>query len=439
MGIQDVLKTLAEFLRDRFNLGEDRLGQAEVAAIVAKGTEIRGLNVWVLVFAILTAAIGLNVNSTAVIIGAMLISPLMGPIMGIGLAVAILDWPLYKKALKNFLLMVAISLSASTLYFLLTPLSMARSELLARTTPAIWDVGIALFGGMAGMVALNSRERGNVLPGVAIATALMPPLCTAGYGLATGRWTFLAGALYLFLINTVFISLGTLAVARLLRFTHVAMPDARTLARVRRGILALVLVTVLPSLYLAWGLVKEGFREQRATEFLASQFPLGETRVLTWELDTKARPARLDVMLVGRPLAADTLALLHARWNDSMHGEVELVLHQEGAQALAHARQVPSGESLDAMLLHQAREELGYWRGDPSLARRLLEETRALEPTVRSLAFSPALRATADGVDTVLLVEVSGWTGGDDEGRRRLEDWLSRRLGQREVLLRARP
>lgn len=439
MSIQDLLRILADFLRDRFSLGEDRLEQPEVAAAVAKGTEIRGLNVWVLVFAILTASIGLNVNSTAVIIGAMLISPLMGPIMGIGLSVAILDWPLYKKSLKNFLLMVAISLTASTLYFLLTPLSVARSELLARTTPAIWDVGIALFGGMASMVALNSRERGNVLPGVAIATALMPPLCTAGYGLATGRWAFLAGALYLFLINTVFISLGTLAVARLLGFVHVAMPDARTLTRVRRGILALALITVLPSLYLAWGLVKEGFREQRATEFLESQFPLGETRVLAWELDTKARPARLDVMLVGRALAADTLALLQARWTDSMRGEVELILHQEGAEALADMRAPRPGESVDALLLRQARDELGFWRGDPTLSRRLLEETRALEPGVRSLAFSPALRAGEEGVDTVLLVDVAGFSGEDAEARRRLEEWLARRLDQREVLLRARP
>jgi len=282
MESRDLLRAVQSFLRDRFNLGEDRLPEEEVAALIRKGVEFRGFNVWVLVCAIIVASIGLNVNSTAVIIGAMLISPLMGPIMGIGLAVGILDWPLYKKSLKNFLVMVAISLTASTLYFLITPLSAARSELLARTTPAIWDVGIALFGGMAGIVALNSRERGNVLPGVAIATALMPPLCTAGYGLATAQWTFLAGALYLFLINAVFISLGTLAVTRVLRFRHVTLTDPRMLGRVRRVIWALVLFTVVPSLFLAWNMVRASLREQSLQQFLTREFQFPGTRVLAW-------------------------------------------------------------------------------------------------------------------------------------------------------------
>ena len=168
---------------------------------ISDSVEFRGVNLWVLAFAIIVASVGLNMNSTAVIIGAMLISPIMGPITGIGLAVGILDEDLLKKSLRNFLIMVAISLVTSTLYFLVSPLSEAQSELLARTRPTIFDVIIAFFGGLAGIVATSRRTQPiTIISGVAIATALMPPLCTAGYGLATWQFRFFGGAFYLFFI-----------------------------------------------------------------------------------------------------------------------------------------------------------------------------------------------------------------------------------------------
>ena len=197
--------SLRRFLRDRFDLGEDSALQDEVVDNIFRGVDFRGTNLWVLIFATFVASLGLNVNSTAVIIGAMLISPLMGPIMGMGLSVGINDFDLLKRSVRNFGFMVLVSILTSTLYFVVSPLSGAQSELLARTVPTTYDVLIAFFGGLAGIVAQSRRDRtSTVIPGVAIATALMPPLCTAGYGLATLQLNYFLGAFYLFFINTVF-------------------------------------------------------------------------------------------------------------------------------------------------------------------------------------------------------------------------------------------
>ncbi|MDD3724690.1 MAG: DUF389 domain-containing protein, partial [Bacteroidales bacterium] len=185
---------------------------------IKKGVQFRGTNLWILIFAILVASVGLNMNSTAVIIGAMLISPLMGPINGVGYSIATYNFPLLRESLRNFGYAIGISLITSTLYFILTPISTAQSELLARTSPTIYDVLIALFGGFAGIVAISSRNKGNVIPGVAIATALMPPLCTAGYGLATMQFKFFYGAFYLFTINSVFIAIASMLISQILKF-----------------------------------------------------------------------------------------------------------------------------------------------------------------------------------------------------------------------------
>ena len=168
---------------DHFRLGNDREDAARVVDEVRSGVEYTGTNLWILVFAIFIASLGLNVNSPAVVIGAMLVSPLMGPIMGLGLGMATNDLALLKRALTNYSFALVIGLTTSTVYFWLSPLKDASSEILARTSPNVYDVLIALFGGFAGILAVCSKKRANVVPGVAIATALMPPLCAAGFGL----------------------------------------------------------------------------------------------------------------------------------------------------------------------------------------------------------------------------------------------------------------
>ena len=212
-------------LFDHFKLNTEKEDYQTVIGNIEKDVVFKGTNLWLLVFAIFIASLGLNVNSTAVIIGAMLVSPLMGPIMGLGLGMAINDLALLKKSLFNYLLAAGVGLATSTIYFLLSPLDEAHSEILARTSPNIYDVLIALFGGFAGILATSSKQKGNVIPGVAIATALMPPLCTAGFGLATLNIDFFFGAFYLFLINTVFIALATLVTTRFLNFPYKHLPE----------------------------------------------------------------------------------------------------------------------------------------------------------------------------------------------------------------------
>lgn len=200
---------IRKFYDDYLDLNKSMEDEQLTVESIRNGVEFRGANLWILVFATFIASLGLNVNSTAVIIGAMLISPLMGPIMGVGLAIGINDFELMKRSLKSYFIATVFSVTTATIYFAFTPLDEVQSELLARTSPTIYDVFIALVGGLAGIVAVATKEKGNVIPGVAIATALMPPLCTAGFGLATGNLLYFLGAFYLYFINSVFISLAT--------------------------------------------------------------------------------------------------------------------------------------------------------------------------------------------------------------------------------------
>ena len=243
-----VLASLREFARTTMNLVDDS-DQEGTIEMIKKDMVFRGHVVWILICSIFIASIGLNLNSTAVVIGAMLISPLMGPILGIGLSVGTNDWETLKRALKNFGVMVIVALITSTVYFFITPLHEAQPELLARTKPTFLDALIAIFGGLAGIIGVSRRNRGNVIPGVAIATALMPPLCTAGYGLANGELSFFFGAFYLFTLNSIFIAGATFIIVRYLKYPLVSFVDAATEKRVRRYMIAFVIIVLLPS---AW-------------------------------------------------------------------------------------------------------------------------------------------------------------------------------------------
>ena len=252
---ESFLKRTYQKIRDISNLHDDTNIEATIASIT-KDIEFKGANVWILFLAVIVASVGLNVNSTAVIIGAMLISPLMGPINGVGLAIGIDDNMLLHTSLRNLLIMVVISLTASTTYFIVSPLSDAQSELLARTTPTIFDVLIAFFGGMAGIVAASRKEgKITIISGVAIATALMPPLCTAGYGLATGQFSYFFGAFYLFFINSFFIALATFIVVRYLHFPVKEIVDPVKRRVQRRNITIFSVLMIVPSVYMAWNVV----------------------------------------------------------------------------------------------------------------------------------------------------------------------------------------
>ncbi|MFN3802939.1 TIGR00341 family protein, partial [Belliella pelovolcani] len=280
IGLRNRIIQVLLFFKDRFDLHEGKEDELETIDYIKKNIEFRGANLWILIFAIFVASVGLNVNSTAVIIGAMLISPLMGPIMGIGMAAGINDFELLKRSMKNLGIAVVISILTSTIYFSFTPLNDAQSELLARTEPSIWDVLIALFGGLAGIVAGSRKEKSNAIPGVAIATALMPPLCTAGYGLATGNLYYFFGAFYLFFINSVFISLSTYLIVRFMKFPKKEFLDPNREKTVKRYITIFTLLTIIPSIYLAYNIVTRTFWEKNAKQFVLTEMDFPRTQVI---------------------------------------------------------------------------------------------------------------------------------------------------------------
>lgn len=253
-----------------FNLEPELHDYESIHESIIKDSVFKGTNLWILVFAIIVASIGLNMNSTAVIIGAMLISPLMGPINCMGYSIATYNFPLFRQSFKNFSFAVTASLIASTTYFVLSPVSTAHSELLARTSPTIYDVLIALFGGLAGIVAISSKQKGNVIPGVAIATALMPPLCTAGYGLATAQLHFFLGAMYLFTINSVFIALASVVVSQILKFPISTVLDPIQKKRINRWISTVITIVLLPSIYFGYGLVQQERFSENANKYISN-------------------------------------------------------------------------------------------------------------------------------------------------------------------------
>ncbi|WP_313034953.1 DUF389 domain-containing protein, partial [Massilia alkalitolerans] len=313
-------------ITNRFSLLLDKADDDVIDSSLRSGVELRGATPWILMFAILVASIGLNINSPAVIIGAMLISPLMGPIVGIGYGIGIYDFTLIRRSLANLGIAAVISLATSTLYFLLTPLDEAQSELLARTTPTLWDVLIALAGGLAGIIGMTRREKSNVIPGVAIATALMPPLCTAGYGLANANWAVFGGAFYLFSINCVFIAVSTVIVIEYLRLPHRKFVDGSVERRVKRTLLTVVLLTALPSIYLAIQLVDNEVFGHRARAFVRAEFSGGASHVVDTQLSPVQR--RIELTLIGARMPQSAITAIEKKLPQSGLEGATLVVNQ---------------------------------------------------------------------------------------------------------------
>ncbi|MBQ9311406.1 MAG: DUF389 domain-containing protein [Bacteroidales bacterium] len=296
-----VWNSLRTYLSDTTSLG-DQLDTSAAAAGIRRNIHFRGPNVWILAFSIIIASVGLNVNSTAVIIGAMLISPLMGPIIGLGLGLGINDAKLIGDALRNLLVMVFISLLASCIYFLLSPLNLAApTELEARTSPSIYDVLIALFGGFAGILEQARKEKGTVLSGVAIATALMPPLCTAGYGLAKWNGHFFFGAMGLFVINAVFITLATYLSVKYFHFRIAQYEDERTGRRTRRLITAAVLLVTIPSVWSAITMIKSNNFAVASEQFISENRVYGKSYIYDYRVG-KGRHGVLSLYVTGEAL-----------------------------------------------------------------------------------------------------------------------------------------
>ncbi|MFH1160849.1 MAG: DUF389 domain-containing protein [bacterium] len=442
------LKVLTyNFFKDRFSLEKNKEEYGEVIDAIKRNIFFRGTNLWVLMFAIFIASIGLNINSTAVIIGAMLISPLMGPIMGIGLGAGINDFKLIRISAYNYLVAIVISLISSTIYFFLTPLNEAHSELLARTTPSVYDVFIALFGGLAGIVATSSKEKGTVIPGVAIATALMPPLCTAGYGLAMGNIFFFLGAIYLFFINSVFICLGTFLIVRFLRFPIHQYPDQRTGRRMRLWIWLIVIFTFVPSVIIAYYMIRRTIFETNAGRFIAKEMMFEGNTIIEKNIDAGTRS--IQVVYIGKGVSPDLLENTRTKLEDYHLGNTNLKIKQGLKELTAsditsmksqiieelykknQEAMLSKDEKIDLLEKELTKYQSGYLSGT------ILNEIRALFPQVEEASFTRALLSTAkaESPDTVNLVYLKFRKKVRKDEIQRLETWLHERIAGDKIKL----
>ena len=460
-----IMQIVWKIIKRYFNALPDKEQEADTIEQISSGVSFRGSNLWVLIFAIFTASLGLNVNSTAVIIGAMLISPLMGPIIGMGLAIGIGDLQLLKSSIKNYFVATVISVLTAMIYFAISPLTEAQSELLARTSPTLYDVLIALCGGAAGIIALSTRGKGNVVPGVAIATALMPPLCTAGYGLAMGEWSFFFGAFYLYFINTVFIALATYIGVRMLRFRPKIAVSKDRMRVVNRTIFAIVVVTMIPATIMTVRIIRDSMLDNNIARFLKHELHYPGTQIVSHQKDGEKKI--LSVVAVGNPISAGNIEEAQNKLEQYSLGNYKLQVFQ-GAQSdsllLLNASLSKMGINTEAnnpKLLEQAgriqhlEAQLQSYTQYETLSRNISGEIKSLWPNIQTISLSQAMEVPTDSVmspDTptisaptddqkshIVLAVVTHKGRLSEAERTRLNDWLKARTKaqQLQLILRA--
>ena len=429
-------------IKAHFVIMQDMEDEQEIVKQITSGISFRGANLWVLIFAIFIASLGLNVNSTAVIIGAMLISPLMGPIIGMGLAMGINDLNLMRRAVKNFGVATLISGLTAMVYFLITPLGEAQSELLARTSPTIYDVLIATFGGAAGILALCTKGKGNVIPGVAIATALMPPLCTAGYGLATGHILYFLGAFYLFFINTVFISLATYAGVRLMHFHRLEFQNPALAKKAQRIVAGIAIVTMIPATIMTIGIVRRSIFDNKMNSFVKTELSQPGTQVLSSSIDEDKQV--LNIVAVGRAISDSAEAAAKKRMEQYGLGKYSLnIIQGEGSDSIFmlnnQLKQISSNHDVERKKLVEMSAEIGelnklldsYTRYE-DLTQEVSGELKALYPQVRTISISRVAQSNRD--TTAVKRFVAAIISLDDKARIspadkvKLHDWLQARI-----------
>lgn len=438
------INQLRTALAGYFNLSPDLLPQADAEQAIREGVSFRGTNIIILIIAIFIASLGLNTNSTAVIIGAMLISPLMGPIIGIGLAVGVHDFELMKRSARNLMMAAFFSVVTSTLYFLISPVSEGHSELLARTSPTIYDVFIGFFGGAAGIVAISSRVKGNVIPGVAIATALMPPLCTVGYGLATWQPTYFFGALFLFFINSVFIACATTIGVKLMKYKIHDFSNPARARRVRNVIYTIAVLTMIPACWLTYRMLQQSAFQNNCNRFVEQQFDFPGTQVLHSQAVMKGHNRTLTVSLVGRVLPEDSLVLaLTDRLPDYGLAGTRLNIIQGNEPTAFNPAEATSTMLRDMYQVTQATintqratiDSLRAATASDTVSAALAPELRVIFPEVADVAVTRAIAANvATGqLDTINAALVNFRAPMSAAQREKFRAYLEARLSLRHV------
>ena len=418
-----------KFFREQLRLG-DYIDVQAASENIRNNIPFRGPTVYILFAAIVIASVGLNVNSIPVIIGAMLVSPLMSPIIGFGMGLGTNDTKLLLRSLKNLGIMFVISLVASTLYFLVTPLETDNpTELLARTNPSIYDVMIAFFGGVAGILELSRKEKGTVISGVAIATALMPPLCTVGYGIARLNWHYAGGALYLFFINCVFIALATYLMVKFLHYPMAEEQDKHSWRKIISYSI-LILVVLVPSVFSAYSIVQENAFATQARRFVKENKTVGGTYIFDYSTDTSVKPYTLTLRLAGEQLSSDSRALLYTEAEKHGIRHEQIIFHED---ATIEIRRLDETEIMKDWLSSTERQlrqrddsirslnaQLDAYAALTLPTKQITAELRSQWPEIKDVTL-----ARSDS-SIILLLTTSKKLHQEDI--KRIHDWLSVRL-----------
>lgn len=445
----NIANRLYSELKDRLDPTPDKENESNVVENTRRAVEFRGVTLWILIFAVLIASIGLNIGSTHIIFGAMLISPLMGPIIGIGLSVGINDMDLMKRSLRNLLTASLFAIVAATIYYWISPLGEAQSQLLARTSPTMYDVIVAFIGGAAGFLALSSTgNRIQVIVGVAISTALLPPLCTVGFCIATGRWIYALGALYLFFINSVFIAVSTYIGTRLLKFTPKEFADKQHEKRVKRTLIIISAVTLLPSIMLTYNIVRKTLYIQNADNFIAQELHFQGAHIIEKQIDYQRRT--IEAVYIGNHIPSALIENIRNRLPQYHLSDTRLNIIQDG-------------ERRDSIMLSSIRANIAkeiYQRSN-SIATLQQEQLALLRDSIEAVYRYSTLDSTLLYEAHILFPSISGvaigclWSSNigepserllpyvrittsqpiDKESQKRLTEWLRRRTKEPNIII----
>jgi len=404
---------------------------------VLSNISFKGSNLWILACAIAIASVGLNVNSTAVIIGAMLISPLMGPIVGAGFALGTYDFTLLKKALKNLFIATIVSLIVSAVYFYLSPFKDAQSELLARTSPNIYDVLIAFFGGVVGAITITRKEKGNPLAGVAIATALMPPICTVGYGVAIGNLNFIAGAFYLYTINCFFICLSTFLIIKYLKYPIFQQVDEKVQKKVRYITSILVLLMIVPSVYLAFNLFIQKSEQQKCNNFIQLEFIDRGYTLIYKDLNLEAKPKVIALAFANKQFNQAEITSYNLKLNKYKINNTKLVILQDTSITNLNSNEISSSALIkllkDTDLKIKADSENNLLMEN----NNIMEEVDVLFPSINNVAYNTVNYTNVEdnSLKSKIVVLIKSEQKIESEELTKFEEWIKIKLKASKVII----
>jgi uncharacterized hydrophobic protein (TIGR00271 family) len=429
------MKSTINKVLDFIDLHKGEEDKKKVLENIIGNISFKGSNLWILACAILIASVGLNVNSTAVIIGAMLISPLMGPIVGAGFGLGMYDFELLKKSIKNLSIATIVSLLVSTLYFYISPFKEAQSELLARTSPNIYDILIAFFGGLVGIIAVTRVEKGNPIPGVAIATALMPPLCTAGYSLAIGNFAFFIGAIYLYSINCVFICIATFVIVKYLNYPIAQQIDLKRQKMIRHLITTLIVLMIVPSVYFAYKLFDEKKYNQKVETFIQNEFTYKDYVLIYKKININSNPKKIELAFFSNNFSSNDIKNLNLKLKKYNIQNTVLRIKQDTISLrrdiLNEIKNNKSKMDQKDLLINDMRNQLSKFQTDYT---PIINESKILFPEISNLKITNySYKEEPNKMKLIPVILYRSDKKLTPELHEKLKSWLKQRLEKDSV------